>query len=201
MLKNHNPALCTVCSKRQHRSEGQQSAHRPTRKDDFVAKSKTMSSSRNPSPHQNRRQSRNRGQPKDELAPDGLEQILQSLEFEYEDQKSSYNILMEEYESAAARPPEDRGESQKRLRSLGDQLRNMIQDMESKSEQIRIIRDIFAHSKLALKPDRGRPGIAARASHVHNRSLTPKSRSRRHRSMSPAENLTLLRSSQSILNT
>ncbi|KAI8837865.1 hypothetical protein BC829DRAFT_42139 [Chytridium lagenaria] len=162
MLKTHNPALCSVCSRRRQSKEA----------------SRESSKRRDASP-QGRRSHREasgstppltdedefRGRLRDDQAllhfelakegaadggTEGLERILRFLESEQADYKSNYQHLVREYERLADLGSKNGGkgshEEQRKLRQIGDELRNVIQDMDSKGDQIRILRDIMASS-------------------------------------------------------
>ncbi|KAJ3197066.1 hypothetical protein HK101_006251 [Irineochytrium annulatum] len=93
---------------------------------------------------------------------EGIETVLSLLEDEFADCKSRYHRLVNLYESLAEEASESgpnegststagaNGHSKRggkrRLRNIGDELRDVIQDMEAKGDQIAILRDICRSS-------------------------------------------------------
>ncbi|KNC98697.1 hypothetical protein, variant [Spizellomyces punctatus DAOM BR117] len=142
LLKAHNPALCSVCSRRD----------KPQKDKDEITVHRTVKPT--DQPHTTGKSTQTLGEPWDDhasfhdemLSTDGgveiLKKVLKGLEEEFEALKRHYHTLVQKYDSAAAQtttnptPPPT-------LRALGDRLRQCIQSMDTKGDQIRILREIL----------------------------------------------------------
>ncbi|KAJ3274401.1 hypothetical protein HDV01_003005 [Terramyces sp. JEL0728] len=164
MLKSHNPDLCSVCSKRaptlstRHREP---SSHKPVHVLDSpelpTTKAKRKSHSEGAAPTKSK-SAEVLGIPttdqelKDEISStreDSLLHVLGILEQEFKESKSQYNSLVKQYETIAESMTEktiSESSGSKTLKAIGDDLRLIIQNMETKSDQITILRDIIANS-------------------------------------------------------
>lgn len=85
---------------------------------------------------------------------DSLTQILSSLELEWSESKKVYKTLVKEYETVSTsmankRISEVSGATT--LRAIGDDIRHMIQNIESKGDQIAILRNILAEKSYSLE--------------------------------------------------
>ncbi|KAJ3323373.1 hypothetical protein HDV06_001893 [Boothiomyces sp. JEL0866] len=165
MLKSHNPDLCSVCSKRAPSTissrQREPSAHKPVHVLDspelLSSKSRRKSSSEAPAPPKPK-SSDILGIPtsdqelKDEISStreDSLLHVLGILEQEFKESKSQYDSLVKQYETIADSMTEktiSESSGSKTLKAIGDDLRLIIQNMETKSDQITILRDIIANS-------------------------------------------------------
>eukprot|EP00842_Homolaphlyctis_polyrhiza_P005345 jgi/Hompol1/5811/HPOL_000728-RA len=80
---------------------------------------------------------------------ENLRHVLGVLEDEFRELKALYNELVSEYEkiveSTTSRPAPDVA-GQKTLKAIGDELRLVIQNMETKGDQITILREILQTS-------------------------------------------------------
>ncbi|TPX72774.1 hypothetical protein SpCBS45565_g00365 [Spizellomyces sp. 'palustris'] len=142
LLKAHNPALCSVCSRRD----------KPQKDKDEITVHRTVKPI--DQPPTTGKSTQTLGEAWDDhasfhdemLSTDGgveiLKKVLKGLEEEFEVLKRHYHTLVQKYDSAAAQtttnptPPLT-------LRALGDRLRQCIQSMDTKGDQIRILREIL----------------------------------------------------------
>ncbi|KAJ3209785.1 hypothetical protein HDU67_005937 [Dinochytrium kinnereticum] len=174
MLKTHNPALCSVCSKRKQNKEVSRESSRKREPSPQARKGKQKSVASGASetlPDEEEFRGRSRDdqahlhlemarESAAEGGTEGLARILKFLESEHMEYKGKYHRLVAEYEKTADVGSQDahgkRPEDQRRLRRIGDDLRNVIQDMDAKGDQIRILRDIItSSSRLASQQKTG----------------------------------------------
>ncbi|KAJ3315008.1 hypothetical protein HDV04_004808 [Boothiomyces sp. JEL0838] len=163
MLKSHNPDLCSVCSKKAPQTQSHRhrepSTHRPVHVLDspelLSGKIRRKSNSEGPVKSKS---AEILGIPtsdqelKDEISStreDSLLHVLGVLEQEFKESKSQYHSLVKQYETIAESMTEktiSESSGSKTLKAIGDDLRLIIQNMETKSDQITILRDIIANS-------------------------------------------------------
>ncbi|KAI8855176.1 hypothetical protein BC829DRAFT_1967 [Chytridium lagenaria] len=159
LLKSHNPLLCTVCNKRENMY----------REDpDFLHKDE----------HHCDLHSHDEG-PEDEERRGNLQSILSYLEDEFRALRSKYNSLVVKYEAeardSALALAEGKGYPRRsqRLKDIGDELKEVIQDMSVKGEQIDIMKDVVLSSTRHFE-----------TYHSRKRATSPTPAARRHRSHS-----------------
>ncbi|KAJ3177963.1 hypothetical protein HDU85_005680 [Gaertneriomyces sp. JEL0708] len=164
LLKKHNPALCSVCSRRRHdkriaderRDWVPVSARRIENDIDDKDEVET-----GPDDHASLHESL--AEPETET----LENVLEVLEEEFNSLKSTYKALVDQYDQLSAR-----AENTRVLRAVGDELREVIRGMESKGDQIAVLRDVM----------RRRAAIASNASPMaHRKSYKPRSAEKSHK--------------------
>ncbi|KAJ3285948.1 hypothetical protein HK104_009240 [Borealophlyctis nickersoniae] len=122
---------------------------------------------------------------------ENLRQVLTVLEGEFDELKKHYHDLVEQYERMADDAGRGRlqakGGDSKQLRAIGDQLRDVIRDMETKRDQIAILREIltssvvhdrFAHSRRARRTDASQTSAWGTQSASDTRKHRPAQRSK-----------------------
>ncbi|TPX37663.1 hypothetical protein SmJEL517_g00576 [Synchytrium microbalum] len=163
MLKNHNPQLCSVCRQKRRHAES-------------------------PPKPRGRNETGRTYEPIETIERENdLVKVLSLLEDEFLHLKIVYQDLVARYEDAAestGRPhlsaSANSNESNRMLRSLGDELRDIIQSMEIKGDQISILREIVSATTLARSMQSEAADDARVAHHLHHPHVEhDRSRSRR----------------------
>ncbi|KAJ3108249.1 Centrosomal protein cep57L1 [Phlyctochytrium planicorne] len=120
LLKSHNPALCSVCNKR---NEADEESEGGSSEDECAGHAAQE--------YQDR--------------IENLQSILSFLEDEFRTLRSKYNSLVVRYESQARESQLIPGTQTRRtLRTIGDELKDVIQDMNVKGDQVQIMMDVIS---------------------------------------------------------
>lgn len=192
MLKSHNPGLCSICSKRHPTASHEEHTQQSTRRVHVVEPKATRKHFVHPA---NKKQDIY-----DEIevafesplsagvGPSGTENLrnaLGALEEEFRDLKNNYNLLVSDYEriaeSTTSYLPGEISNARP-LKAIGDELRLVIQQMETKGDQITILREILQSSILHRTKHLGsRIGASTddklRAKHYELSTVTSRSKS------------------------
>ncbi|KAJ3263623.1 Centrosomal protein cep57L1 [Chytriomyces hyalinus] len=163
LLKSHNPALCSVCTMRKKRA---------------------ASAARSRSPSHSRPQHEDQAIHHEKIAAavgTGLEDsgklksVLTKLQQDFHRLKLHYHSLVQYYDSVSedlARSKKPKSEKA-RLHEIGRELKEIIQRMEAKSDQISILRDILSGNKSEGSFKAGRAEKGAKHPTSGTRSKTP----------------------------
>ncbi|KAI9100002.1 hypothetical protein DFS34DRAFT_517453 [Phlyctochytrium arcticum] len=155
LLKSHNPALCSVCNRGGHTATSHRHHHHhhqlePTR--EAWGESKKSGADRiiRPSMRKVRDEEDHASFHEDIMDTEGgadtLRRVLRGLEQEFDELKRHYQTLVEQYETALPT-------SSPHIRTLGESLRQCILTMETKGDQITILREIMRDVKGEYRKD------------------------------------------------
>ncbi|KAI8832843.1 hypothetical protein BJ741DRAFT_651010, partial [Chytriomyces cf. hyalinus JEL632] len=163
LLKSHNPALCSVCTMRKKRA---------------------ASAARSRSPSHSRPQHEDQAIHHEKIAAavgtgfedsGKLKSVLTKLQQDFHRLKLHYHSLVQYYDSVSedlARSKKPKSEKA-RLHEIGRELKEIIQRMEAKSDQISILRDILSGYKSEGSFKAGRAEKGAKHPISGTRSKTP----------------------------
>ncbi|KAI8911124.1 hypothetical protein EDD86DRAFT_204452, partial [Gorgonomyces haynaldii] len=186
MLKNHNADLCQACSSKKKGLKHDASCKKEDRKDEKREQKKETSE-------------------EPQKDSEGLRGILSVLEDEFRKLKVQYHTLVAEYERVAESMTKrsiSESDGNKSLKQIGDSLRLVIQNMETKGDQIAILRDIVT-SSIVHEQNHLLPRKAKTVKQKHYQAPTVTSNKKTslkspQRPKSASATLTLLKSTQKV---
>ncbi|KAJ3075395.1 Centrosomal protein cep57L1 [Podochytrium sp. JEL0797] len=177
LLKAHNPALCSVCTRRKKEAADSARSHSPSH-----SRSGSTAASEDHAHHHQKIAEASSGLKETEK----LKSVLGTFQKDFSRLKVHYQSLVRYYDSVAeeisrARRTHPASKVDKaRLHEIGKELKEVIRSMEAKGDQISILREIIATSEESIPPvaKNSRQASSSKPPSTTRRSATPTPRNK-----------------------